>query len=104
MTNLSLLVFFPLPSVLWCFFFFFSAASLKGHAYVNADKLLSSEVVGSVEATVPRPSPSNWVIATDGSATLATDLAPATAGWGFVVQQVVVLEGIECECWVGGGG
>ena len=66
---------------------------------MNADRLLSSKVVGSVAATVARPAPSSWIIATDGSATMATELVPATAGWGFVVQRAGVLEGIECECW-----
>ena len=43
--------------------------------------------------------PVRWVIATDGSATLATESSPATAGWGFVVNRIGVLEGLECECW-----
>ena len=66
---------------------------------MNADQLLSSRQVGLVECAVPRPPPSSWVIATDGSATMATELSPATAGWGFVVHRVGVLEGLECECW-----
>ena len=79
--------------------FFSSSSSLKGHACINADKLLSSRVVGSVQDTVSRPPPSRWVIATDGSATLATEFSLATAGWGFVVNRIGVLEGLECECW-----
>ena len=59
----------------------------------------SSRIVGSVQETVSRPPPVRWVIATDGSATLATESSPATAGWGFVVNRVGVLEGLECECW-----
>ena len=30
---------------------------------------------------------------------MATELSPATAGWGFVVYRIGVLEGLECECW-----
>ena len=55
---------------------------------MNADKLLSSRVFGSVQDTVSRPPPSRWVIATDGYATLATESSPATAGWGFVVHRI----------------
>ena len=66
---------------------------------MNADQLLSSRQVGLVDSAVPRPPPSSWVIATDGSATMAIEHSPATAGWGFVVHRVGVLEGLECECW-----
>ena len=66
---------------------------------MNADQLLSSRQVGLVECAVSRPPPSSWVIATDGSATMATEHSPATVGWGFVVHRVGVLEGLECECW-----
>ena len=51
---------------------------------MNADQLLSSRQVGLVECAVPRPPPSSWVIATDGSATMATEHSPATAGWGLL--------------------
>ena len=36
----------------------------------------------------------------DGSLRLmALPRWPATAGWGFVVHRIGVLEGLECECW-----
>ena len=35
----------------------------------------------------------------DGSATLAIELSPATAGWGLVAHRIGVLEGLGCECW-----
>ena len=66
---------------------------------MNADKLLSSRIVGPVQETVPRPPPARWIIATDGSATLASESSPAMAGWGSVVNKIGVLEGLECECW-----
>ena len=80
-------------------FFFVPAASLRGHAFMNADRFLSSRLVGSVEQSVACPPLSSWVIATDGSATLATDLSPAIAGWGSCCSKGWVLEGLEWECW-----
>ena len=67
---------------------------------MNTDELLSSRLAGSVEATVSHPAPSRWVIAADGL-TRAIDSTPATAGWGFVIHRIGVLEGLECEYWGG---
>ena len=52
-----------------------------------------------MEAKAPRPSPSQWIIATNGSASPPSVEAPGSAGWGVVVDRVGVLEGPEMQCW-----
>ena len=46
-----------------------------------------------------KPQPSQWLIATDGSASPSSVEQPASAGWGFVVDRVGCLSGVEVECW-----
>ena len=60
---------------------------------------MEARQVGTVAATVGRPPPVHWVIATDGSASPSSVEAPASAGLAFVVQREGLLEGPEVECW-----
>ena len=69
------------------------------HVCSSGDKLLEARQVGAVAATVGRPPPVHWIIATDGSAAPSSVEAPASAGWAFVVHREGLLEGPEVECW-----
>ena len=40
-----------------------------------------------------------WLIATDGSASPSSVEQLASAGWGFVVDRIGCLSGVEVECW-----
>ena len=62
-------------------------------------RVLSVKQVGSIASTVRKPQPAQWLIATDGSASPSSVEQPATAGWGFVVDRVGCLSGVEVECW-----
>ena len=64
-----------------------------GHVCSSGDKLLEARQVGAVAASVGRPPPAHWVIATDGSAAPSSVEAPASAGWAFVVQREGLLRG-----------
>ena len=50
-------------------------------------------------ATVRRPQPSGWIVATDGSATPASVVTPAMAGWGFVAARVGLMPVEELAAW-----
>ena len=63
---------------------FGSAGGLRRHVCSSGDKLLEARQVGTVAATIGRPPPVHWVIATDGSASPSSVEAPASAGWAFV--------------------
>ena len=76
---------------------FRSAGGLHRHVCSSGDKLLEARQIGTVAATVGRPPPVHWVIATDGSASPSSVEAPASAGWAFV-QREGLLEGPEVEC------
>ena len=78
---------------------FGSAGGLHRHVCSSGDKLLEARQVGTMAATVGRPPPVHWVIATDGSASPSSVEAPASAGWASVVQREGLLEGPEVECW-----
>ena len=82
-----------------CSGIFGSAGGLHRHVCSSGDKLLEARQVGAVAATVGRPPPEHWIIATDGSAAPSSVEAPASAGWAFVVQREGLLEGPEVECW-----
>ena len=82
-----------------CSGIFGSAGGLHRHVCSSGDKLLEARQVGAVAATVGRPPPVHWIIATDGSAAPSSVEAPASAGWAFVVHREGLLEGPEVECW-----
>ena len=65
----------------------------------SGDKLLSVRQVGSIASAVRKPQPAQWLIATDGSASPSSVEQPASAGWGFVVDRIGCLSGVEVECW-----
>ena len=58
-------------------------------------------VVGSTSSTARRPQPTQWLIATDGSASPSSVEQRASAGRGFMVDHVGCLAGVEVECWGG---
>ena len=64
-------------------------------------KLLTTRTIGSIAATAKKPPkpPVQWIIATDGSASPSSVEQPASAGWGFVVDRVGVLTGVEVASW-----
>ena len=51
-----------------CELVFQSKWRLRSHSCSSGDKLLSVKQVGSIAATVRKPQPAQWLIATDGSA------------------------------------
>ena len=65
----------------------------------SGDKLLTTRTIGQIAATARKPQPTHWTIATDGSASPSSVEQPASAGWGFVVDRVGLLAGVEVECW-----
>ena len=78
---------------------FHSKWRLRNHSCSSGDKLLSVKTIGATALTVRKPQPSQWIIATDGSASPSSVEQPASAGWGFVVDRVGCLAGVEVECW-----
>ena len=80
---------------------FGSAGGLHRHvcSESSGDKLLEARQVGVVAATVGRPPPVHWVIATDGSASPSSVEALASASWAFVAEREGLLERPEFECW-----
>ena len=82
-----------------CELVFQSKWRLRNHSCSSGDKLLSVKQVGSIASTVRKPQPAQWLIATDGSASPSSVEQPASAGWGFVVDRIGCLEGVEVECW-----
>ena len=78
---------------------FGSAGGLHRQVCSSGDKLLEARQVGKVAATVGRPPPVHWIVATDGSAAPSSVEASASAAWAFVVQREGLLEGLEVECW-----
>ena len=56
-------------------------------------------MMGSVAAFARRPQPTQWVIATDVSASPPSPDFPETAGCGFVVHRVGSLSGSDCWGW-----
>ena len=61
----------------------------------SGDKLLTTRTIGTIANTAKRPQPTQWLIATDGSASPPSEEQPASVGWGFVVDRVGLLAGIE---------
>ena len=82
-----------------CDLVFQSKWRLRNHSCSSGDKLLSVKQVGSIASTVRKPQPAQWLIATDGSASPSSVEQPASAGWGFVVDRIGCLSGVEVECW-----
>ena len=78
---------------------FHSKWRLRSHSCSSGDKLLSVRQVGSIASTVKKPQPAQWLIATDDSASPSSLEQLATAGWGFVVDRVGCLAGVEAERW-----
>ena len=78
---------------------FHSKWRLRNHSCSAGDKLLSVRQVGSIASTVRKPQPEQWLIATDGSASPSSVEQLASAGWGFVVDRIGCLSGVEVECW-----
>ena len=84
-----------------CELVFHSKWRLRSHSCSSGDKLLSVRQVGSIASTVRKPQPAQWLIATDGSASPSSVEQPASVanGWGFVVNRIGCLSGVEVECW-----
>ena len=82
-----------------CDLVFQSKWRLRNHSCSSGDKLLSVRQIGSIASTARKPQPSQWLIATDGSASPSSVEQPATAGWGFLVDRIGCLSGVEVECW-----
>ena len=72
---------------------------LRTHSCSSGDKLLTTRTIGQIAAAARKPQPTHWTIATDGSASPSSVEQPASAGWGFMVDRVGLLEGVEVECW-----
>ena len=60
---------------------------------------MTTRTIGRIAATARKPQPTDWTIATDGSASPSSVGQRASAGWGFVVDGVGLLAGVEVECW-----
>ena len=60
---------------------------------------VSVRQVGSIASTVKKPQPAQWLIATDASASPSSVEQPASGGWGFVVDRIGCLSGVEVEYW-----
>ena len=82
-----------------CDSIFHSKWRLRTHSCSSGDKLLTTRTIGQIAATAKKPQPTHWTIATDGSASPSSVEQPASAGWGFVVDRVGLLAGVEVECW-----
>ena len=78
---------------------FHSKWRLRTHSCSSGDKLLTTRTIGQIAATASKPQPTQWTIATDGSPSPSSVEQPASAGWGFVVDRVGLLAGVEVECW-----
>ena len=82
-----------------CELVFHSKWRLRSHSCSSGNKLLSVKQVGSIASTAPKPQPVQWLIAADSSASPSSVEQPASAGWGFVVDRIGWLSGVEVECW-----
>ena len=86
---------------------FFSMFSLRAGFSIPSGVLgtilvhlvISSFLLGKKVPLVRKPQPAQWLTATDGSASPSSVEQPASAGWGFVVDRVGCLSGVEVECW-----
>ena len=78
-----------------CDLIFQSKWRLRTHSCSSGDKLLTTRTIGQIAATVRKPQPTHWTIATDGSASPSSVEQPASAGWGFVVDRVGIFGGVR---------
>ena len=74
-------------------------ATSKPFLLSSGDKLLIVKTIGAIALTVRRLQPSQWIVATNGSASPSSVEQPASVGWGFVVDRIGCLAGVEVEWW-----